>query len=129
MPLKPLSLALAGGAVLSLPLPAQAQEVSLTAGRELAAPRCSRRRAMERTGDSPNRRAPRFGTWAPASRSSTRARRVAAIAERASPAQRSSLVDSTIEEVVRSTPARAPMRSITASMASTSAVPATAIMS
>lgn len=56
--LKPLTLA--GLAALTLSFSARAQEVSLTAGRELAESRCSRCHAVERTGDSPNPRSPRF---------------------------------------------------------------------
>jgi mono/diheme cytochrome c family protein len=56
----PSTLALAGLAALSLSGPVRAQEVSLTAGHELAVARCSRCHAVDRTGDSPNRRAPRF---------------------------------------------------------------------
>ncbi len=56
--LKPLTLA--GVAALSLSLSAQGAEVSITAGRELAAARCGRCHAVDRTGDSPNPRAPRF---------------------------------------------------------------------
>jgi mono/diheme cytochrome c family protein len=53
-------LPLAGLAVLSLSLSARAQEVSITAGRELATARCARCHAVGRTGDSPNPRSPRF---------------------------------------------------------------------
>ena len=56
----PLILALAGLATLSLSTPTSAQEVSLTAGRELAIARCSGCHAVGRTGDSPNPRSPRF---------------------------------------------------------------------
>jgi mono/diheme cytochrome c family protein len=58
--LKPAALTLAGLALLSLSLPARAEEVSITAGRELATARCSRCHAVGRTGDSPNPRSPRF---------------------------------------------------------------------
>ena len=60
--LKSLSLAttLAGVAVLSMSLPARAEEVSLKAGRQLAVSRCSRCHAVYSTGDSPNPRSPRF---------------------------------------------------------------------
>jgi mono/diheme cytochrome c family protein len=53
---------LAGGvlAALCLGLAAQAQEVSITAGRALAMARCARCHAVARTGDSPNPRSPRF---------------------------------------------------------------------
>lgn len=54
------TLILAGLAALSLSPPARAQEVSVTAGRELAMARCSRCHAVGRTGDSPNPRSPRF---------------------------------------------------------------------
>ena len=54
------TLILGGLAALSLSLPARAQEMSLTAGRELAMARCSRCHAVDRTGDSPNPRSPRF---------------------------------------------------------------------
>ena len=54
------ALGVAALAVLSLSLPAQAQEVSITAGHELATARCSRCHAVDRTGDSPNPRSPRF---------------------------------------------------------------------
>jgi mono/diheme cytochrome c family protein len=56
--LKPLILA--GLAALSLSLPARAEDVSLSAGRQLAMARCSRCHAVGRTGDSPNPRSPRF---------------------------------------------------------------------
>jgi mono/diheme cytochrome c family protein len=51
---------LAGLAALSLSTAARSQEVSLTAGRELAHARCSRCHAVDRTGASPNPRAPHF---------------------------------------------------------------------
>jgi mono/diheme cytochrome c family protein len=54
------SLTLAGLAVLSLSLPARAEDVSLSAGRQLAMNRCARCHAVGRTGDSPNPRSPRF---------------------------------------------------------------------
>ena len=54
--LKPLILA--GLAALSLS--ARAEDVSPSAGRQLAITRCSRCHAVGRTGDSPNPRAPRF---------------------------------------------------------------------
>jgi len=53
-------LTLGGLAALSLSLTAHAQEVSLTAGRELAMARCARCHAVGRTGDSTNPRSPRF---------------------------------------------------------------------
>jgi mono/diheme cytochrome c family protein len=60
--LKPTTLAttLAGLAVLSLGLPARAEQASLKAGRQLAVARCSRCHAVYPTGDSPNPRSPRF---------------------------------------------------------------------
>jgi mono/diheme cytochrome c family protein len=51
---------LGGLAALCLCLSARAEEVSITAGRELATARCSRCHAVDRTGDSPNPRSPRF---------------------------------------------------------------------
>jgi mono/diheme cytochrome c family protein len=47
-------------APLCIGLAAQAQEVSITAGRALATDRCARCHAVGRTGDSPNPRSPRF---------------------------------------------------------------------
>jgi mono/diheme cytochrome c family protein len=55
-----LAVTLAGLAVLSLGLPASAEEASLKAGRQLAAARCGRCHAVYPTGDSPNPRSPRF---------------------------------------------------------------------
>jgi mono/diheme cytochrome c family protein len=63
MPIR--ALALVGLAALSLSLPARAEEVSLTAGRELATARCGRCHAVGRTGDSPNPRSPRFRDLGP----------------------------------------------------------------
>ena len=54
------SLVLAGLATLSLSALARAQEVSITAGRELAVARCGGCHAVDRTGESPNPRSPRF---------------------------------------------------------------------
>jgi mono/diheme cytochrome c family protein len=54
------TLTLAGLAALSLSLSVRAEEVSITAGRELAMDRCGRCHAVGRTGDSPNPRSPRF---------------------------------------------------------------------
>ena len=56
--LKPLILA--GLAALSLYLPARAEDVSLSAGRRLAATRCGSCHAVDMAGESPNPRAPRF---------------------------------------------------------------------
>jgi cytochrome c len=53
-------LTLAGLAALSLSLSARAEDVSLSAGRQLAISRCGRCHAVDRTGDSPNPRSPRF---------------------------------------------------------------------
>jgi mono/diheme cytochrome c family protein len=58
--LKPLTLTVAGLAVLSLSPPARAEDVSLKAGRQLAVSRCGRCHAVYPTGDSPNPRSPRF---------------------------------------------------------------------
>jgi mono/diheme cytochrome c family protein len=54
------SLTLAGLAALALSLPARADDVSLSAGKQLAIARCGRCHAVGRTGDSPNPRSPRF---------------------------------------------------------------------
>jgi mono/diheme cytochrome c family protein len=54
------TLTLAGLAALSLSLSARAEDVSPSAGRQLAISRCSRCHAVGRTGDSPNPRSPRF---------------------------------------------------------------------
>jgi mono/diheme cytochrome c family protein len=54
------TLTLAGLAALSLSVSAQAEDVSLSAGKQLATARCSRCHAVGRTGDSPNPRSPRF---------------------------------------------------------------------
>jgi len=53
-------LILAGFAALSLALPARAEDVSPSAGRQLAITRCGRCHAVGRTDDSPNPRTPRF---------------------------------------------------------------------
>jgi mono/diheme cytochrome c family protein len=59
------TLTLAGLAALSLSLPARADDVSLSAGRQLATVRCGRCHAVNRTGDSPNPRSPRFRDLGP----------------------------------------------------------------
>lgn len=56
--LKPLILA--GLAALSLSLSARAEDVSLSAGRQLAVARCGGCHAVDRVGDSPNPRSPPF---------------------------------------------------------------------